>query len=93
MTTRADFARMAGEKFKFQAVKKGGKWGLLFDEFVAQGWRPVKVDMLTGGPAAHGRSGVWVMRFTGYADDEAVKFARRVGGVTVKSRKLFNGEK
>jgi len=88
---RAHFDRYASERKKYQARIKRDRWGMLFDEFIAWGWHPVKVDPRTGAPAGH-KPGVWVMRYTGFDHDEPLAFAARVKTVTVKSRAFGRGE-
>lgn len=94
MTDRNYFDRMAGERKVFQARMKKGGFGLLWDEFLAHGWRARKVDARTGERLGYGRKGgVWVMRYCGFDGDEPLKFAARVEGCVVRCRAMARGEK
>jgi len=92
MATRADYDRMAGCRKKFQATIKRHRWGLLFDEFKAAGWRAVRVNQRTGCRAEKHEPGIWVMRYVGFESDTAPALARRCATVTLKSRELAAGE-
>lgn len=85
--SRADCERMAGARREYQATISGHRWGLLWDEFTATGWRAVRVDRRTGERVEKGHSrAVWVMRFTGFDGDPAPRLAARCRTVKVKSR-------
>jgi hypothetical protein len=93
MTAKLYYDRMAGCRSKFQATIRNHRWGLLWDEFRAQGWKPAKVHPRTGERVRDGEKGIWVMRYVGFGDDDAVRFAKRCGQrVKVRSRELRPGE-
>lgn len=86
--SRNHFDRYAGERQRYQAAHKRGRWSnALRDEMLARGWRFALVDRKTGeviGRDEH-RPGVWVMRYTGFDSDEAVVYARNVPELRIKA--------
>ncbi len=92
MATRADYDQMAGCRQKFQATIRRHRWGMLWKEFVAAGWRALRVDPRTGREVERNQPGVWVMRYIGFENDAAPRLARRCQTVTLRCRDLAPGE-
>lgn len=92
---REYFTRNTGtaEKKKFVVTPSAGfGFGDLFGELRARRWWPRKINPATEEPIKRGeKGGVWIFVYTGYEDDEAVKFAKRQPRVSVSSEKVKGG--